>query len=121
MGHEAASDQSDSADEQNQHHERVEKAGRLKIDVQISDHAGKDEERAANREQPSDLAAAAEKEDGNTKEQRYEGDAETVCTPQIPVRTLNAYLIRQQIAANAGHNESDQKLAHAAGRTTHIV
>src|SRR5207248_9328274 len=49
---ERAGDQADAADEQAEHDESVEEAGRSEEDVQTGDDAGQDEEHAAGREQP---------------------------------------------------------------------
>jgi len=52
MGQHGAGDQTEPADDKDQHHDRIEKARRLKVNVQVGNHAGKYEERAADCQQP---------------------------------------------------------------------
>ena len=42
-------DQPEAADQQDQHHQRMEQRRRLKIDVQIREHPGDDEQRSGRR------------------------------------------------------------------------
>jgi hypothetical protein len=51
-------DQDETAHQQNQHHHGVEKAGWLKVNVQVRDDAGKDEQRSRNGQKPADGALA---------------------------------------------------------------
>jgi hypothetical protein len=41
-----------AAHQQNQHDQRIEQARWLKVDVEVGDYAGQDEERTARGEQP---------------------------------------------------------------------
>ena len=48
-----AHDQSQSADQQHQHQQGIEKAGWLKVNMHVGDDAGQDEQRAAHDQQPT--------------------------------------------------------------------
>ena len=52
-----AGDQAESSDDQNQHDDRVEQTGWLKVDVQIGNHACQNKQKAAGREYPPDNAS----------------------------------------------------------------
>lgn len=61
MRTERARDQSESPDEQDKHYERIEKAGRPKIDVHVCDYAAQDEKGARDSEKPAGSASAVPK------------------------------------------------------------
>ena len=106
-----ARDEAETSHEQNQHHERIEKARRLKIDVHVGDHARQNEKRPRGGEQPPDDAAAVPEQNGDAEQQREQGDAEGVGAPEAPTRPDHAHLIGQKIAPNASHGEAHQEFA----------
>lgn len=63
-------DQSQAADQKNQHHNRVEQAGRLKINVEVRNNARKNEQGTRDRKQPSDDTAAIEEQQAHSEQHR---------------------------------------------------
>ena len=109
-----------SANQQYQHHQRLEQSRGLKIDMHIGDHAGQDKERTRGGEQPSNGAAAVKEQNGNAEQQRDQRNAKTIGAPETPVRTHDGNLVGDEIAADAGHNKAHHKFAQAAGRAANI-
>ncbi len=58
MRTERAGYQSQAAYEQHQHDDGVHQTGRLEVDMQVGNHAGKNKNRTRDRQQPSNDAAA---------------------------------------------------------------
>src|SRR5271165_3004055 len=75
---EAASNQAESANEENQHHDGVEEAERLEIDMEIGNDAGENKERAGNGEKPPGDAAPAPEQDADAEEHGQEGDSKSI-------------------------------------------
>src|SRR6266851_5569365 len=71
-----AREQCKATNEQNEHHERIEQARRLKINVHVHNHAGEDEKRTPSREQPTEYASAAPEKHGDADLHGNECDAE---------------------------------------------
>src|SRR5258707_14461740 len=65
MGPDSSRDQAEPADQQDQHDQRVEKGGRLKIDVHVGNHARQDEQGAGHGKQPSDNVSTVKKQHAN--------------------------------------------------------
>jgi len=120
VGLEAACDQREAADQQHQQNQGVEEAQRPEIDVQIGDDAGEDEERATDGEEPANLASSAPEEQCDSEKHGQEGDAEGVSSVEVPVGTDDGNLVDEQVSAGAGHDESESKLAEAAGRSASV-
>jgi len=112
--------QPQSADQQDQHDQRMEQRGGLEVDMHIGDYAGQDKQRAGGGEQPSDGAAPVEEQDGNAEQQRNQRDAKAISAPEAPVRAHDGDLVGDQIAANAGHDKAQRKFAQASGRAANI-
>ena len=120
MGAHGAGDQAQTSHQQNQHHDGVKERGRLEIDMHVGDDTGQDEEGSGYGEQPSDSAAAVEEQNPHAEEQRDERDAEAVAAPEAPVRTHYRNLIRNQVAADADHNEADEEFTQTAGGAAYV-
>jgi hypothetical protein len=114
-------DQSQSADQQDQHDEGMKESGRLKIDMHVGDHASQDEQRPGGGEQPSDFAVAVEEQDTNAEQQRNKRDAKAVSAPEAPVRAHHGDLVGDQVSADAGHDEAEGEFAQAAGRAANVA
>ena len=121
MGQERTGDQSQAPNEQDEHHQGVEQAGRLKINVHVGDYAGEDEERAADSENPSHRAPALPEQNCDSKQHGNQRDSKAVCPPHVPIRTDDAHLIGKQISANAGHGATNQKFAQTSGCPPDII
>ena len=115
-----AGDQAQASDQQHQHDQRMKECGRLEIDMHVSDYTGQDEEGSGDGEQPSDGAAAVEEQNPYTEEQRDERDAKTVGAPETPVGADYRDLIRNQVAADADHNEADEEFTQTAWSAAYI-
>jgi hypothetical protein len=116
-----AGDHAQAADQQHQHDDGVEQAGRLKIDVHVGDHAGDDEQRAGRREQPADHAPAIEEQQPDADQHRDQGNAEGTSAIEAPVRSAYRDLIRQQVSTETCHGEAEEEMSDAAGRAAHVA
>src|SRR5258708_18989045 len=121
MGLDRARDQSDSAHQQHQHHDGVEKAGWLKIDVHVANHARQDEKQTAAGKQPPDNASALPEKNADAEQQRYERNTERACAPQVPVGTDHAHLIEQEVASGASHDEAEDEFGESTRRPAHVA
>lgn len=121
MGQQSPGNQPNAADQQDQHYQRVEKAGRLKINMHVGNHPGQNEERTAYGKHPSDDAAAPPEQNANAKQHWDQRDTETVCAPQVPVGTYDAHLVGKQVSAYARHGAANQKFAQPTGGSAHVT
>jgi len=120
MWPEGSGDQAEAADEQDQHHQGVEEAGALEIDVHVGDHAGEDEERAGNGEKPADEAATVPEEQAHPEEHGHQRDTKRVRSVKTPVGARYAHLVRKKVAAQTNHDESERESAKPARRAANI-
>ena len=116
-----AGDQDESADGQHQHDDRVEKACRLEVNVQVGNYAGENKERAAGSQYPPGDTPAVPEQQSDSNQHRYQRDAESVGAAEIPVRAGHGHLIGQKVSAHAGHYETDQELAETARCSSHVI
>ena len=114
-------DQPQSAHQQDEHEQGIEKRLRPEIDVHVGDYAGQDEQRSGGGEQPSDRAAPVEKQDGHAEQQRNERDAEAVGASETPVRAYDGHLVGDQVSADTGHHKAQNEFSQAAGRAANIA
>src|ERR1035438_6872432 len=114
MGPKGARNQPQSARQQDQHDQRIEQAGRLKIDVQVGNHAGQNKKRSAAGQQPPDGIVSAKKQDADADQHGHQGDAESVAAVKVPVGTSYHHLIGQEVASYTRHGEAKQKAAQAS-------
>ena len=103
MRQDAARDEPETANEQHQHHNGVEEAQWPEEDVQIGKNSGEAEE------QP------------NAEEHGQKRDSEGVFAVEIPIGAHHGNLIDQQVSANANHDEAQQKMTEAAGRSACVA
>jgi hypothetical protein len=114
-------DQPESPDEQEHHHQRVEEAGALEIDVHVGNHTREDEQRSCHREKPSDYASPIPERQADAEQHRHQRQAEGAGSVEVPVGTHHAHLIRQEVAAQANHDESDDESAEATRRSAGVA
>ena len=62
-----ASDQGQSAHQEDQHQDGMKQGGGLKVDMHVGDDTRQDEQRSAHSQRPSDRAAAIEKDECETE------------------------------------------------------
>lgn len=121
MRQDAARDEPETANEQHQHHNGVEEAQWPEEDVQIGKNSGEDEESAGDGQNPSNDAPAAPEEQPNAEEHGQKRDSEGVFAVEIPIGAHHGNLIDQQVSANANHDEAQQKMTEAAGRSACVA
>lgn len=93
-GAHGARNQSQSTSQQHQHGDGIEKAGRLKIDVHVGQHAGENEKCTGNGEQPANGAASIEEKQADPEDHGQECYAECIGSPEAPIGTRDRYLVR---------------------------
>src|ERR1035437_6096590 len=118
---EGARNQTQAPGEQDQHDHGIEEAGGLKIDVQVGDHAGQNEERPAGGEQPPDGVAPAKEQDADADQHWQKGDAESIGAVKAPIGTADQNLVGEEVASHAGHGETEQKAAQASRRAADVA
>src|SRR6267378_4054439 len=121
MRAERAADEAESADEQDQHDESVEKTGGAKIDVHVGEHAREDEEGTGEGKKPAGRATAVPEEEAYAEKHGDQGDAESVRAKKTPEGADHADLIGEEISANANHDDAEQEMAEAAGGATDVA
>lgn len=121
MGAQGAGDEAETADEQDQHDERIEEAGGAKVDAHIGEDAGKDEEGSGEGKNPAGDAAGVPEKKANAEEQRQESDAEGVGAEKAPEGADHADLIGEEVSAEAGHDDAEKEMAEAAGSATDVA
>src|SRR5712692_1194277 len=121
MGAEGASDEAESADQQDKHNESVEKTSGAKIDAHIGEHAREDKEGTGDAKNPAGRAAAVPEEKAYTEKHGDQSDAESVGTEKAPERADNTDLIGEKVAAEASHDDAEQEMTEAAGGATDVA
>lgn len=119
--HQPAGNQSEPTDQQNEHHQRVKKAGWLKVDTHVGDHAGENEKRSAHCQHPSNDASPLPEQNAHAEQQRDQGDAKTIRSPQVPVGAHHADLIGNQVSSHARHGAANQELGQSTGRSPNVA
>ncbi|MGA2218784.1 MAG: hypothetical protein ABSG51_11900 [Terracidiphilus sp.] len=117
----ASGNESKPSNKQHEHHYRVKEARGTEIDMEIGDYAGKNEEGASYGEEPTSNASASPEENTDAKKHWQERNAECVFTIEVPVGTQDGNLIDQQVSANAGHRETQDKMTEAPRGSTSIT
>jgi hypothetical protein len=116
----ASGDKSKASHKQHEHHYCVKEARGTEIDMEIGDNTGKNEEGASDGKEPSGNTSASPEENADAKEHWQERNAECVFTIEVPVGTQDGNLIDQQVSANAGHRETQDKMTEAPRGSTSI-
>jgi len=121
MGPDRTRDEAESSNQQDEHHQGIEKAGLLKVDVHVGKHAREDENRTCCGKQPPNHALAIPKQDADSEQHRNKRNAKGVCAPEAPVGAHHGHLIGQEIDSDASHDEAHRKLPESAGSASDIA
>ena len=108
------------ADQQDQHDHGVEKAGGTKINVHVGDDPREDEQRSADRQQPTQPTLPVPKQNAYAEQHRQKRNPETIPAPKAPVRSNDAHLVGDQKSPHASHRKSQKEMPDSARSSTHI-
>ena len=89
--------------------------------MHVGNNARKNEERTRDRKKPSDQAASTPKKQAHSDQHRQKRDTERIAAVKSPVGADHADLIAEKVSSNTSHGETDQEVAEAAGRPTHVA
>ena len=114
MRDDGAGDQADAAEKKDEHHDCVEKAGQLKIDLQVHQNAREDDNDAGKQKQPAQNWFAIEKQKADAENERHKRQTERIVTPNWPLAAANHDLVGGKIRTRNRHRQSDEKLRQPA-------
>ncbi len=116
-----AGDEAESADEQNQHDESVEKTGGAEINVHVGEHAREDEEGTGEGKNPAGGAATVPEQEAYAEKHGNQGDAKSVRAEKAPEGTDNADLIGEEVSAETSHDDAEEEMAETARGATDVA
>ncbi len=115
MGAKRAGDKAETAYEQDQHDERVEKAGGAKVDAHVGEDTGEDEEGTSDGKKPARRAATVPEEKPYAEKHGDQSEPKGVRAEKTPKGTNHTDLIGQEVSPETGHDHAEHEMAEAAG------
>src|SRR5260370_35121417 len=115
MGAKRAGDKAETAYEQDQHDERVEKAGGAKVDAHVGEDTGEDEEGTSDGKKPARRAATVPEEKPYAEKHGDQSEPKGVRAEKTPKGTNHTDLIGQEVSPETAHDHPAHEKPPAAG------
>src|SRR5262249_33890310 len=107
-------DQAEATDQEDQHEQRIEQAGRAKVDLQVGEDANKNNHGTGPRQEPASKGTSVHKEQTNAQKQGQQGQPKGIVSPPAPGPTGHHHLIGEEIAPCDNHDEAQEKSSQPA-------